>query len=418
MHSIRLVPMFAALTTGTALTLSTAVFQGAAAADSFYKGKKLKMIIRSAAGGGYDFYARLVLRHITRHIPGKPTGIPVNMEGASGIVATNYLMQRAKRDGTEMAIVSREIATQQRLGTAGVKYDVRKLIAIGSAASLSAVYVIKRDHPINSMKDLRRFNKEVKFGAQGRGGGSYQRIMLLKIDGMPVRPITGYAGTDERVLALARGDVIGLAASYDSLKEAIKDQNLKIVAYLGNKLPVFGNAPHIRRVLTSATARQLSNLVEAPLAAGRPFMTTPGVPKDRVAILRAAFKAALQDPKLQSEAKRAGRPIAFTNATDMGALYQRLMSTPDDVIKTFRKEMLSKGSMVKHSGPVTKIVRKGRSVSIKFKGKVVTTKISKSRTKVMINGKSDKRSNIKAGMTCTFNYPGNGSEAKSVDCKS
>ena len=118
--------------------------------------------------------------------------------------------------------------------------------------------------------------------------------MLLKIDGMPVRPITGYAGTDERVLALARGDVIGLAASYDSLREAIKDQNLKIIAYLGRKLPVFGKAPHISKVLTSATARQLSNLVEAPLAAGRPFMTAPGVPRDRVTILRAAFKAALQ----------------------------------------------------------------------------------------------------------------------------
>ena len=158
MHSMRPLPVYTVMTAATVFFSSVIAFPIAtAAADSFYKGKKLKMIIRSAPGGGYDFYARLVLRHITRHIPGNPTGIAVNMEGASGIVATNYLMNRAKRDGSEIAIVSREIATQQRLGTAGVKYDVNKLITIGSAASLSAVYVIKRDHPINSMKDLRRF---------------------------------------------------------------------------------------------------------------------------------------------------------------------------------------------------------------------------------------------------------------------
>ena len=166
---------------------------GPASADpaAFYKGKTLKVTVRSKPGGGYDFYGRLVARHMPRHIPGQPDAIVINMPGAGGIVATNYLMNRAKRDGTEIAIINREAALAQRLGTKGIKYDIRKLRAVGSTSSSTAVYAISAKLPIKTLADLKAAKQTIKFSATGRGGGNFQRVMLLKLSGYPTEPITG-----------------------------------------------------------------------------------------------------------------------------------------------------------------------------------------------------------------------------------
>ncbi len=398
----------------------SAIDTAPATAEGFYKGKRIKVIIRSSAGGGYDYYARLVAKYMPRHIPGKPTAIAVNMPGASGVVATNYMMNRAKRDGTEIAAVSREQATQQRAGGKGIKYDIRKMPTIGSIASTTAVMILHKDHPANSLKELRAVKTTTKFGAQGKGGGAFQRPMLLKMDGYKIQIITGYTGTEERVLAMIRGDIGGGSGSYDSLASYIKDNNFKIIAYLGNKLPELKGVPNIDEGLTLKRTLQLSALLQAPLAAGRPFITTPGVPADRVKILRTAFKKALSDPGLVADAKRAKRKISWTDPNVMTKLYSEILDTPDDVIATFKTVMLGKskgGGLVKHAGKVSGIKREGRQVTISYKGKGVTAKISGSRTAVKINGKKAKRKAIKVGMTCTFNYPGPGKEAKSVECK-
>ena len=166
----------------------------AATAQSFYQGKTLKMIVRSAPGGGYDFYGRLLARHMPKFIPGKPNMIVVNMPGAGGIVAANYLMGRAKRNGTEIAILTRELALAQRTGAIGVKYDLRKLTAIGSAASSSFLIVMSKKHPVQTFEQLRKASKTVLFAATGPGAGSYQYPALLKNDGFNVKIITGYSG--------------------------------------------------------------------------------------------------------------------------------------------------------------------------------------------------------------------------------
>lgn len=308
------------------------------AVESFYKGKTIKVVIRSSPGGGYDFYGRLLARHIPRHIPGNPNAIPVNMPGAGGIVATNYLMNRAKRDGTEIAILNRELAIAQRTKAKGVKYDARQLIPIGSAASSTSVIVLDGNHPVKNIADLKKYGKVVKLAVTGPGSGSYQRAAMLKFDGFPVESITGYASSQERFLAIARGEVQGTVNSYESTSAAIEEQGLVPIAYLGNRHPALEGVPNLRSVL-SEKGRQLASLMAAPMTAGRPFFTTPKAPADRVSALRAAFKASLADPKLLADAKKAKRSITWTDPKEMESINNDILDASDDVMAQFKKLM-------------------------------------------------------------------------------
>lgn len=164
------------------------------AADEFYKGKTVKVIVRSNPSGGYDFYGRLVARHISKHLPGNPRTQVVNMPGAGGIVAGNYIMNRAKKDGTEIAILTRELALAQRTKAVGVKYDLNRLIPIGSAASSTFLIVMGKNQPIKTYQQFKDAKTPVLFSATGPGAGSYQYPALLKNDGFNVKIITGFVG--------------------------------------------------------------------------------------------------------------------------------------------------------------------------------------------------------------------------------
>ena len=392
----------------------------AIADDGFYKDRNLKMIVRSGAGGGYDYYGRLIARHMVKYIPGKPNMIVVNLPGAGGIVAANYMMNRAKKGGIEFAILSREIAISQRTQETGVQYDVRKLNAIGSAAASTSVMVMAKNHPVKTLANLKSYKKIVKFAATGPGSGSYQRAILLRNDGYPVKPITGYVSTPERFLAVVRGDVDGTSNSYESTKTAIKEMGLVPIAYLGVARPELKGIPDLRSVL-SPRGKQFASLMAAPLAAGRPFFTTPGVPKARVAMLRAAFKAALKDSGLLAEAKKAKRSISWTDPKEMNDINAGILGASDDVVAMFKegakKPKKQLGKMVKHEGSVTATKKGGRRIVINYKGKEVTAKVSGSRTKITLNGKKVKRKKIKIGMNCRFTYPKPGAEATKIDCK-
>ena len=383
------------------------------AADGYYKGKTLKVVVRSAPGGGYDFYGRLISRHMPRYIPGNPGVIVQNMPGAGGIVAANYMAQRAKRNGTEIAILTRELALAQRVGEIGVKYDLRKLNAIGSATSSTFLMVLHRNHAVKTYAQLKNHNKIVRFAATGPGAGSYQYPSILKSDGFPVKIISGIIGGQARFLSIERGDTHGTANSYESTRKALEEFKLNVFVYNGAPHPALKGVPHISTQL-SKNGKAIAALMAAPLAAGRPFYTTPGVPKNRLKILRSAFKAALSDPKLLKEAKRAKRNIRYTNPKVMASIANQVLGASDDVIKRFKEG--NKKTYVTHTGKVTKTKKKNKRIYILYKGKEVMAKISGKRTKVMVSGKKVKRKKIKVGMTCSIKYPHPGAEAKFVVC--
>jgi tripartite-type tricarboxylate transporter receptor subunit TctC len=307
-------------------------------AEEFYKGKTIKVVIRSSAdGGGNDFYGRLMARHMPKYIPGTPNAIPINMPGASGIVAANYMHNRAKRDGTEIAILARAIAIAQATKLKGVQYDVRNLIPMGSVASDTAVFLVTANSPIKTLKDLKRDGAEIKYATTGASGGAYQRGMVLKQDGYPLRMITGYGSNSEKMLALIRGEVEMTAGSYETVISSVKEEKFRLIGKLG---PVSEDMPKglvdMRDILIPPQ-RALATLLVAPLEAGRPFYMPPEVPADRVAILRTAFKKAIADPQFLAEAKRAAKTISFTDPEQMRATNREVLAVSPDVMERFRK---------------------------------------------------------------------------------
>ncbi|HSR56363.1 MAG TPA: tripartite tricarboxylate transporter substrate-binding protein [Alphaproteobacteria bacterium] len=317
----------------TAASVST-VGTSATAADPTWKGKTFNVIIRSSPGGGYDFYGRLISRHMPKYLPGKPDSIATNMSGAGGIVAANYMMNRAKKDGTEIGILARSVAIAQRAGETGIKYDVTKMIPIGSTASSTWVWLIRNDHPVQSLSELKKYKGTVKFSGTGRGSGSYQRVKFLEFDGFPVEVITGYDGTEEKVLALARGEVDATSGSYESSRTFIKDENLTILGRMGNH----PDTRHVERArdVMSKDGRALTAFMEAPLVAGRPFFAPPGVDAAKVKILRSAFADALKDPDLLAEAKKAKRSINHTGGEEMEEIYKDIIGASEKVVAQFK----------------------------------------------------------------------------------
>jgi len=383
-----------------------------ATAAPSWKGKTFNVVIRSSPGGGYDFYGRLIARHMPKYLPGKPKSIATNMSGAGGIVAANYLMNRAKRDGTVIAILTRGVTLAQKMGEPGVKYDVAKLNPIGSTTAATWVWVVKGDHPVKSLTDLKAYKGVVKFSGTGRGSASYQRVKLLEVDGYPVRVITGYDGNEEKTLAVARGDVQATSGSYESLRRLIKDMNLTIIGRMGNH-PGTKGAQQATEVM-SKNGSSLAAFAAAQDLAGRPFFGPPALKPDVLKALRVAFRDSLKDKDMLREAKKARRSIGHTSGEDMVKIYGQVLNAPETVVARF------KGLM---AVPIDTI--KGKLVSVKRGGRVLEiggkkVGVSKSRSKVKINGAKGKRKGLKAGMSCKVTAAKRSGklEAKTVDCKS
>ncbi len=405
--------------TSLRITLAAALGFGAAvsaapdtAVAASWKGKTFNVVIRSSPGGGYDFYGRLIARHMPKYLPGKPRSIATNMSGAGGIVAANYLMNRAKRDGSVIAILTRAVTLAQKMGEPGIKYDVAKLNPIGSTTAATWVWVIDGKHPVKSLSDLRKYKGVVKFSGTGRGSASYQRVKMLEVDGYPVRVITGYDGNEEKTLAIARGDVQATSGSYESLRTFIKDNNLTIVGRMG-KHPGTAGAEQATEVM-SKNGAAMAAFASAQDFAGRPFFGPPALKSDVLKALRAAFRDALKDKDLLTEAKKAKRSISYTSGEDMAAVYAKILNAPPSVVTAFKG--LSALPIEKIKGKLVSVKRGGRVLEVG--GKKVG--VSKSRSKVKINGSAGKRGALKAGMNCNIvaGKRGKRLEAKTVDCKS
>lgn len=306
----------------------------AAAQDSFYAGKTINVVVRSGPGGGNDFYVRLLARHISPYIPGSPRTQVTNMPGGGGLVAANYMANRASRDGTEIALLGRDLVVVQRLGASGVRFDARTLISLGNMGDDAYVWTVRGTLPFETLGDIRNHPQTIRFAGTGAGTASVQSIGMLRADGYPVQVITGYDTTPERVLAITRGDVDGMSGSYASLRTAIRDENFKILARVGNDAEL-GNVPHLRNFI-SADRQAVVALMSAPVEMSRPLYTTPEVPADRVQILRNAIRDVLADPALREEAARANRNVDWTSAEEIEKITQEILSASDAVVEEFK----------------------------------------------------------------------------------
>ena len=332
-----------ALRTGAFILAAAAPF--AAAAQDFYRGKTVDLIVSTGVGGGHDTNARLVARHWTRHIPGAPNMVVKNMPGAGHLRAANFLARQAPKDGTVIGtLVPAFLLAQVLEASKNIQFDAAAFHWIGSSASNNSTFYVWHTSPVRRMEDAMRH--EVLMGATG--AGSYTMIyptLMNYVAGTRFKVGAGYNSTAEVNLALERGEVQGRAGNnFNSLKvengDWLRDGKIRLIAQVGlERDPEFPDLPLMMEFGKTDEDRALLRLFSADIAVGRPFLTAPGTPEERVALLRRSFEATMKDPAFLKEAREAGVDVSPASGEKIAALVSEIVNTPPEIARRAREAM-------------------------------------------------------------------------------
>jgi tripartite-type tricarboxylate transporter receptor subunit TctC len=293
---------------GLALALALPGSALAQSADQFYKGKTLNLYIGFAAGGSYDFYGRLLARHMGKHLPGQPNVVAQSMPGAGSFKAANFLYAVAPKDGTAFGIVSQTMALEEALGTPGIQYKSADFNWIGRVTNIIEITLTWETSKAKTVQDA--MSNVTPVASTGPGSPSMGYPLLLNaLAGTKFKVITGYPGSTDGMLAMERGEVDGALTSWNTLKTQKQDwlQNKKInllVQYTFERSPELPNVPTIVELGKSAEDRQMLAFYASGGEIGRSFLATPGIPADRVKALRAAFDATMADAEFKGEIQK------------------------------------------------------------------------------------------------------------------
>jgi tripartite-type tricarboxylate transporter receptor subunit TctC len=305
--------------------------------EQFYKGNTLKIHSSQGPGSGYTLWARFIGAHYGKFIPGQPTIVVDSMPGAGGVLSANYIYAVAPKNGTEIAALAREAAGNALMGAPGVKYDALKLNWIGTPTSETHICVASKTSPIHTLDDL--YHKEFIVGSDGVGSGMHVfPAVLSSVLGMKFKPIAGYSDSGEVLLAVDRGEVHGVCQSADTLTRARGPQLASgdwKVLFQGalKKSPKFPDAPLVLDLAKNDEQLQILKFLYSSQTFGRPYVTSPDVPVERVAALRKAFMDMTADPTFLAEAKKQGYDVSPVSGDEMTAMIKELAATPPDVIK-------------------------------------------------------------------------------------
>ncbi len=307
------------------------------AVEDFYRGKQMQFIIRTAPGGDYDSYSRLMARHMGKHIPGKPNIVPQNMPGGGGIVAANYVAQVAPKDGTVLTMVSQGLPVDQALGlNPSLRADMRQFNWVGNVVNANQLLAVWHTSPTKSLEDAR--NRVTQIGSTGAGSISVQLPAFYNnILGTKFKIVLGYIGGQEVDLAMERGEVEGRGTNtytgYMASKPHFLTQKLlRPLVQVGlEPEPELKDVPLLLNLPVKAEDKPLIEFISKAVTVGRPIATTPGVPAERVAALRKAFDLALQDPELIAEAKRENAEIRPMTGEVLARVIRELIEAPKDV---------------------------------------------------------------------------------------
>lgn len=292
---------------GIAGGLTVAARSYAADAD-FYRGKSLNVIVGFAPGGGVDTASRVIARHLARFIPGAPRVITQNMEGAAGIVASNYLYQRVAADGLSIGVPGRSWFVEGAIRVAGVRFDAERFSYIGSPGAVNSVVYVRSSTGVKSFQDLKSVKKTLTFGALGNLTPTAMVPFMLAAQGLPIRVVVGYVSSARVIVALEQGEVDGFftVESAFGLRKDLVDKKI-IFPILQNK-PVHPGVPLIRDVLPQSDS-QLLTVVMALETFGLPVIGPPAIPPDRLEILRTAFMNMCRDKEYQADALKVDLPV-------------------------------------------------------------------------------------------------------------
>ncbi|MBX9778622.1 MAG: hypothetical protein K2Y71_29985 [Xanthobacteraceae bacterium] len=327
-----------------AAAVASASATGAGAQDNWsFKNRTITIYSAGTAGGGYDFYSRLLARHIGRHLPGNPTVVVKNMPGAGGVVLANYLQGRAARDGTEFAALEHGTAFTSLLTRAQVDFDPAKFGWLGSMEQFTPIAAVWHTVPIYSADDL--LVKPMTVGTSGAGSTtSGYPHSLNAILGTKMRVIAGYPGSAEINLAIERGELDGVASwCWTCLKGQkphwVTEKKLRVVMQLapvGDPELTKMNIPTVFERAKTDEQRQMLNIVFGSVALSRPYVAPPGLPPERLALLRRGFEAAVRDPALVADANSKNFVVEFIPAEFVEGIVRKAFAANPALIEKVR----------------------------------------------------------------------------------
>jgi tripartite-type tricarboxylate transporter receptor subunit TctC len=333
---MKMQPILSACIIAPALALSCAAHAQTPA--EFYRGRTINLDIGASVGGGYDIHGRLLARHIGKHIPGNPTVIPRNVEGAGGVRLPNVLYNSAPRDGTVIGIVFRSVPFDPLLGNKAAQFDATQFNWIGSTSNEVPVCVAWHTSGISSIEDLR--NKELVVGSTGNNADTSIFAKVINgVLGTRMKIVIGYPGGNEISLALERGELGGRCAwSWSALKATrlswVEQKQMHILLQLGlSKHPDLPHIPLVVELTKTANERDIARLVFARQELAWPFVTPPGVPKERVEALRTAFNMTMKDPAFLADAEKAKLEVMPVGGAAIERLIADLYATPAEIVQ-------------------------------------------------------------------------------------
>jgi hypothetical protein len=298
----------------------------------FYGGKTVNVLIGVGVGGEYDLQARLVARHLGKHIPGHPTVLPQNMTGAGGLKMINYLYTVAPRDGANIGMIQNAFPALQAAGLPGIQFDAGKMQWLGTIAAVNETMAVWHTAGVKSIEDVRK--RETVAGASGRGAITFTYpAMMNELLGTKFKIVTGYPGGNQINLAMERGEVEARNNTWSSWKATkpdwLRDKKIFVIAQAGPRADDL-DAPSVEDLARDPQQRQLIELVVSGTQLGRPFATN-AAPPERVAALRAAFAATMKDPEFLAEAARSGFEVEPVLGEPMQRIVDKVLATPKDV---------------------------------------------------------------------------------------
>jgi tripartite-type tricarboxylate transporter receptor subunit TctC len=322
----------AAVLAMVAIALSAPIASAQSPAD-FYKGRNVDLYIGYSVGGAYDLYARVIARHLGKHIPGNPTIVPKNMEGAGSLRLANWIYNVGPKDGTALATIGRGTAFDPLLGSKGAQFRADRFTWIGSANNEVSVCVAWKGSGVTKFEDV--LTKELIVGGTGQAADTDQFPRILNgVLGAKFKIVSGYPGGNDVTLAMERGEVKGRCGwSWSSVlathKRWIDDKSITVLAQLSlNKHPDLPDVPLIMDFAKGEDQQQIFKLIFARQVMGRPYLAPPGVPADRTAALRKAFMDTMRDPEFLAEAEKSQLEITPVAGPEVEKLVTDLYQTP------------------------------------------------------------------------------------------
>jgi len=279
------------------------------AVSDFYKGKDVRMIISSTVGGGYDIYARLIARHLGKHIPGNPNIVPQNMPGAGGIAGANHIFGVAPKDGTVITAIQNTVPFEPFFENKAAQFDAVRLNWLGTPTTETAMYLVWHASKIKTLRDAQ--TQVMISGAAGAASTpAFYGRLFNQIFNIKARLVTGYPGQNEILLAIENGEVEAMPSPFwSSLKTArptwYAEKKIHFLFQYGAKPhPELAGVPFGVDLLDKPEDKTLLAAASAPLGLGRPFAAPPGIPADRLEALRAAMMATFKSPEFVADCEK------------------------------------------------------------------------------------------------------------------